>query len=707
MMRIRLPLWALLLAALAFRPAIAQNEYNVWCMGVQTGIDFNGTAPVPSYSAFITWEACATICDPATGRLLFYSDAQKVYNRDHQMMPNGNGLLATETSTQGALIVPMPANPNRYYLFTSDAGDYDNPPNQGIHYSVIDMSLDGGRGDVVTKNVPLLGVATEKLTAIRHNNGCAFWVLCHGWNDSIFYAYLVDDQGVSAPVQSPIGIVHRDPPNAAPGLGTIGYMKSSPDGQRLAVATFEVRLVELFTFDDRTGVLSNPIALPLDDNPYGVSFSPDNTKLYVSCGGNRLYQFDLADPDPAAIVASQTLISNQVSPTNPGRYAALQLAPNGKIYHAHAGTPWLGAIHNPNARGAACGYVFHDLNLPTNVMLGLPNLIESYFVSGNLACGAPAADFTPGDTLICAGSCIDFTDLSINDPTSWSWSFPGAVITSSTDRHPAGICYAEPGTYRVTLRASNARGTGTRSRNVIVAGRGDLRAHIDRDYKAAPGDTITVPLILDAPLDAARIGQLSLTLDYGRGTLSLDTIDHSRGVLAGWKVDSIHDERTAGRCTIYLSAPAGSFLQGTGTLADLRFFVYLGGSDTASVRFVISSPTNRCLGTNTEPGRVTLEFCDLRNRLIEFGPSSYSLDANRPNPFNPSTVIPFSTGLDGHVTLTIHNVLGATVATLVDGEMPAGSHTVTWDAAKFPSGLYYYRLVTGPWSAMRGMMLTK
>jgi hypothetical protein len=438
-----------------------------------------------------------------------------------------------------------------------------------------------------------------------------------------------------------------------------------------------------------------------------VAFSPDNTKLYVSCGLNALYQFDLADPTPAAILASRVLISNQVDATVSERYGALQLAPDGRIYHAHAYTQWVGAIHDPNAKGAACNYVFHEMNLGAAVLFGLPNLIDGFFATGSLACGAPAVSFTPGDTTICAGSCLDFTDMSTNNPTSWNWSFPGANRQSSTAQHPAGICYDAPGTYRVTLHASNARGAGSWSRDVVVAGRGDLKAHFGGSYSVAPGDTLNVPLVLDAPVDAARLAELKVTVDYGAGMLHLDTIDPSRGVLAGWTIDSLRHDRAAGRCTLYVSAAPGAYLQGTGTLADLRFRVFLGQSDTAELRFDISSLANRCLGAGSEPGRAVLAICDARNRLIEIGASSFALDANRPNPFNPSTTIPYSIGLGGHVTLTIRDALGRIVATLVDGDLAAGSYIARWDAASAPSGIYFYAIETGPWRAMRRMVLVK
>jgi ELWxxDGT repeat protein len=74
------------------------------------------------------------------------------------------------------------------------------------------------------------------------------------------------------------------------------------------------------------------------------------------------------------------------------------------------------------------------------------------------------------------------------------------------------------------------------------------------------------------------------------------------------------------------------------------------------------------------------------------GPSGFTLDRNYPNPFNPSTNISFTVPVTSHVSLKVFDALGREVATLVSGEMTAGSYTRQWQAAGFPSGVYFYSL---------------
>jgi hypothetical protein len=95
---------------------------------------------------------------------------------------------------------------------------------------------------------------------------------------------------------------------------------------------------------------------------------------------------------------------------------------------------------------------------------------------------------------------------------------------------------------------------------------------------------------------------------------------------------------------------------------------------------------------------------ELDNPLV---PEVYSLEQNFPNPFNPTTTIGFALPSEGKVTLTIYNVNGRLVSTLVDGHRSAGVHEVTFDGSSLASGIYLYRLKTGQFTASGKMVLMK
>jgi hypothetical protein len=85
----------------------------------------------------------------------------------------------------------------------------------------------------------------------------------------------------------------------------------------------------------------------------------------------------------------------------------------------------------------------------------------------------------------------------------------------------------------------------------------------------------------------------------------------------------------------------------------------------------------------------------------------YSLEQNYPNPFNPSTKINFSIPVQSNVELTVFNILGQKVATLVNESLKAGNHSVTFDASKIASGMYFYRIEAGQFASTKKMLLMK
>ncbi len=80
----------------------------------------------------------------------------------------------------------------------------------------------------------------------------------------------------------------------------------------------------------------------------------------------------------------------------------------------------------------------------------------------------PIANFSASDTDFCTGTCISFTDLSTNNPTTWAWTFPGANTATSSAQNPTNICYNTAGTYTATLTASNGFGSSNFSRTIRV-----------------------------------------------------------------------------------------------------------------------------------------------------------------------------------------------------------------------------------------------
>lgn len=439
----------------------AQGEANIWYFGNNAGLDFNSTNPVVLTDGKMnTVEGCATISN-FSGDLLFYTDGVTLWNKNHQIMPNGMGLLGDSSSTQSAIIVPNPANSTIYYLFTTSQANLST----GIRYSEVDLTLNGGLGDVtVNKNIALVeGEVSEKLTAIKNSSGTGYWVMSHGFLSNSFLAYQVTASGVNVtPVVSTIGSFF-DKYNSK-----FGYLKFSPDGSKLAntESTTTFNGIEIFDFDNSTGILSNyrNFSTPNYFN-YGLEFSPSGNLIYTASyqyidfyhQNHKISQYDLTASD---IIASEVVLYTATTDQN-FFIGALQLAPDNKIYISMRDLTstivgnYISRIENPNTYGTGSDFVLRALDLsPNKCQLGLPQFIQSYFNVGiNVQNN-------------CLGEATAFTLSGNQVITSASWDFGDG--TTSSDINPTHI-YASTGNYTVAVTAISASGTDTKTRNILVS----------------------------------------------------------------------------------------------------------------------------------------------------------------------------------------------------------------------------------------------
>jgi len=435
----------LLLCLLA--PGIGWAQAQNWYFGDHAGLNFGSTGPVAlTNSAMLTFEGCTALSTPG-GQVLAYSNGEMVWDAQHQVMPNGStGLGGNNSTSQATLLLPLPGDPSKVYLFCLDA--IENNLVGGLRYSVLDFTLRNGLGDVtLTKGVVLPtptvgGKVTEKLTAVRHANGRDYWIVVHGWQSNVFYSFLLSPSGLSAaPVASSVGPVHQGGMSFFGAGNAVGCMRASPDGRHLALAQRDSQC-ELYDFDNATGSVSNYVRLALHDYTYGIEFSPDNSKVYTTYSlAGQIVQYNLLAGSAAAIVSSGIVVANSE------RLGNLVLGPDNRIYVASYNNSFLNVIQNPNASGAACTYVPRAVTLAgKNSLNGLPNFPNAY---------APpvAVSFTGGPG--CAGSAVAFvgTVLPATNGSTATWNFGdpasgGAnVATGFTPTHT----YASAGTYRVTL----------------------------------------------------------------------------------------------------------------------------------------------------------------------------------------------------------------------------------------------------------------
>jgi hypothetical protein len=252
----------------------SQKEANFWYFGEESGLDFSTNPPNAIKGSLSTDEGSASISD-SNGILQFYTDGSTVYDRTDTVMTNGTELLGDSSSAQSAIIVPKPKDPNIYYVFTVGNQQNGNQGN-GVMYSEVDMSLNGGSGEITSKNIELNSSenAREKITSVRGSTCNTFWVITSDRNR--FYAYLIDENGVQ---NSAIVSAHNN------NLDNLrGYLKISPDGKTLVSANASSGTY-IFDFNAATGQITNGGEINgITNGGYGVEFSRNGKKLYISTG---------------------------------------------------------------------------------------------------------------------------------------------------------------------------------------------------------------------------------------------------------------------------------------------------------------------------------------------------------------------------------------------------------------------------------------
>ena len=114
---------------------------------------------------------------------------------------------------------------------------------------------------------------------------------------------------------------------------------------------------------------------------------------------------------------------------------------------------------------------FSDIQIRLNALTGTDFAgdmsIDDFNITGTPKV-APVTDFVGDPTSLYAGYTVDFTDLSINTPTSWSWNFTGGTPSTSTSQNPTGITYNTSGTYNVSLQATNGIGSNTETKTNYI-----------------------------------------------------------------------------------------------------------------------------------------------------------------------------------------------------------------------------------------------
>jgi len=350
----------------------AQKEANIWYFGDSAGLDFNTNPPTAlTNSAMNAWEGSSSIADK-NGNLLFYSDGITVWNKNHQIMTNGTGLLGHPSSTHSCLIIKWPSIDSIYFIFTtSEFGS-----NNGVCYSIIDLRLSGQLGAVTTKNIKLVNFSAEKIAAITHANQRDIWVAIPAQGSDTIYTFLVTPSGIdSNTVKNTTGI---------PLISySAGQIKFSNDATKFASANYnDIYSVIILDFNNLNGTFSN-LRTIYGQKTYGLEFSPNTQYLYLTVD-KKLVQCSLSSPYNNMINFCKT-----IDTSSQNLFGQLQSGPDNKIYIVNGGdgypgstSSYIGSISNPDYYFLSCGYSKNYINLiGKSNGFGLPSFNKTYFTT--------------------------------------------------------------------------------------------------------------------------------------------------------------------------------------------------------------------------------------------------------------------------------------------------------------------------------------
>ena len=292
----------------------------------------------------------ANFTDPATGKLLLYSDGKTVFNgQTHKALYNGTGLSGADNGNP-VQITPFPG-PNRqlFYIFTNNGSQ--------VQYSVADLTpvqpnmLDG---QVTPKNQPLANNTGAAQGMVPHaTNPQSIWLLVYNTANTLAVYEVKQGSAISsAPTaSSPTGLSVNASLNQP-------FIVHSPDYNTLALSDgYYYNGIAIAKIDRATGKLSDAklrVTKTPTDLGYSCAFSPDGTKLYYARGSfgtsGTPYQFDLT-----------TETETQLNTTS--GFGAPKLAPDGRIYWTGSNKDALSVVPNPNAPGPGVIFLLNDLYL--------------------------------------------------------------------------------------------------------------------------------------------------------------------------------------------------------------------------------------------------------------------------------------------------------------------------------------------------------
>lgn len=387
-------IWAIIFGLLPFSLSLAQKYDYHWTFADSCGIDFSDLQNPKffnSYSKDYGSSDMQTSISDENGKIIAYwafdtidtqnrKSISNLLNAYHLFIKNSDNIWVNEIFSNGSILIPFPNDSSKYYFFSiaSIKGDQKTGCQKigcTIFYAILQV-LSNQRIEILQKNQILLeGEFSNKLAAIRHANGRDWWLLAHESISNRFIRFIITPNGITAPAYQTIGRGPNSLELKKEFYYWRGEMVISPKGNWLCIGATGLDLLELYRFNRCNGLLSDLLVLGPNKkisydfyNTYGypgVSFSPDESKLYVSRVEDppfitttrylKIFQYDINEL--LKDKKYEPLVVHEETSNGIAYLGAHELGPDGKIYLARAYHSHLNVINKPNEQFPACDFV--------------------------------------------------------------------------------------------------------------------------------------------------------------------------------------------------------------------------------------------------------------------------------------------------------------------------------------------------------------
>ena len=453
-------LFILILYISTLTEARAQKETSNWYFSSNEGISFNTGSPQPiqGIPSAIYFYDSETICSDANGNVRFICTPgypsivmDKNYNQMPGPIPTGSSSFARP------MWAKYPGSNSKFFVFYPVAA-----PSTIIcklKYAIIDMSLNGGLGQVTVSDITIDSSLSVGYCLINKPGSDEFWIINNLYRTNNFYARLVTAAGVSA--SKITSIAGLDPITTEYNFQT---MKASPDGKLIAggIYTFynttpfynQKANIEVFNFNRQTGILTNRVITTYSYPPLKhLEFSPDSRLLYCvdnwvvaglqPCGfaSSRVYQYNLCYTDSvsfskhAIFLGDKTIFCYYPLLGNP------QLALDKQIYFRFPGS--ISRIKFPNRVGSSCQLLMDAIPTGSSQNVYVPSFSQTEISK------------SVNNNILYSGGCYpNPVNFSItNDTISqvlWNFGDPASGAQNTSNSLTPSHVFSAPGIYTVT-----------------------------------------------------------------------------------------------------------------------------------------------------------------------------------------------------------------------------------------------------------------